>query len=410
MESPATSVQPKRPILIWIADRNYMSSQLLAESLGRDSRFQVAAIPTASSNAEILSTVGARRPQVAVISADFDGSPKRGLQLAKAIHRHDRSIRILILLEMNAPESVIAAFRCGAEGVFCRNQPLSQFPDCIERVSRGEIWANDVQTEFLLEALRGAPSCDGIDNEGVNSLSRREVQVAESAVQGFSNKQIADQFGLSDHTVKNYLSRVFNKLGVSSRAELLFVLFNGGTELCSRALGPSLFGLGNSLDAYLKAAEEGFAAAQFIVGLAFLDGNGVEKDNHLAYYWLRLAEENSADVEERSRALTHELRTGMDPGDIEGVETNISKRIPDQQIRKKKLGALLKPLRSDGRAALRGSHVLESTARKQDSPYVKAVGPGIIERDQLARIRKSTFSDAANSNPVDSSSPRETTD
>ena len=55
----------------------------------------------------------------------------------------------------------------------------------IERVSRGEIWANCIETEYLLEAARNAPSCDGIDSDKVSMLSKREVQVAEGAAQGY---------------------------------------------------------------------------------------------------------------------------------------------------------------------------------------------------------------------------------
>jgi two-component system, NarL family, nitrate/nitrite response regulator NarL len=65
-------------------------------------------------------------------------------------------------------------------------------------------------------------------------LSKREVQVAERAAQGYSNKQIATECRLSEHTVKNYLGRVFEKLGVSNRCELLFLLFNEGNGLSSR--------------------------------------------------------------------------------------------------------------------------------------------------------------------------------
>ena len=171
--------------------------------------------------------------------------------------------------------------------------------------------------------MRSAPSCDGIDNDKVGMLSRREAQVAERAAQGFSNKQVADQFRLSEHTVKNYLSRVFEKLGVSNRVELLFLLLKEGHGFSSRAVGLNPSGLGNSLEVYIKAAEEGYAAAQFIVGLAHLDGHGVEKNGRSAYYWLRMAEENSAAVRQRSRALTEDLRTKIDPGEIEELERRI---------------------------------------------------------------------------------------
>ena len=124
--------------------------------------------------------------------------------------------------------------------------------------------------------------------------------------------------------MKNYLSRVFEKLGVSNRFELLFLLFNEGNGLSSRAVGPNVSGLGNPIEIYLKAAEEGYAAAQFVVGLAHLEGCGVEKNGHSAYYWLRMAEENSSAVRQRSRALTEDLRSKINPGEIEGLERRIA--------------------------------------------------------------------------------------
>jgi len=324
--------QPAQPIRILIADRNCMGSQLLAESLDRDSRFKAVSVASTMAATEILSAASTRKPDVAVISADFDGAPKRGLQVGRALHAHSPNIHIVILCEISAREPVIAAFRCGAKGVFCRSQPMAEFCACIERVSRGEIWADQIQAEYLLEAVRGTPSCDGIDSDKVGMLSKREVQVAEGAAQGYSNKQIADQFKLSEHTVKNYLSRVFEKLEVSNRFELLFLLFNEGNGLSSRATGPRASGFGNPIEIYLKAAEEGYAAAQFIVGLAHLEGYGVDKSGRSAYYWLRMAEQNSSAVRQRSRALIENLRAKINPGEIEGLERRIATAAQNDKI------------------------------------------------------------------------------
>jgi len=352
--SASNSSQPAQPIRILIADRNCMGSQLLAESLDRDSRFEAVGVTGGEATTDILlSAVSALKPDVAVISADFDGGAKRGLQAARAVNAHYRNVHIVVLLELSTRESVIAAFRCGAIGVFCRSKPLVEFRTCIERVSRGEIWANCVETEYLLEAARNTPSCDGIDSDKVSMLSKREVQVAEGAAQGYSNKQIADQFRLSEHTVKNYLSRVFEKLEVSNRFELLFLLFNEGNGLSIRAVGPNVSGLGNPIEVYLKAAEEGYAAAQYIVGLAHLEGDGVEKNGHSAYYWLRMAEENSSAVRQRSRALTLNLRTKIKPGEIERLERRIAAGTQNDKILAKKPVDLFKhylPLLTDRQA------------------------------------------------------------
>jgi two-component system nitrate/nitrite response regulator NarL len=312
-------------IRLLIADRNFMGSQLLAEALDRDPRFEAFAVTTLTST-DILLASSAHEPRVAVISADLDGVPRKGLQIARALNAHYRNVHIVILIDASAPESVIAAFRCGAKGVFCRTKPMTEFFACIERVSQGEIWANSVETEYLLEAVRNVPSCHGIENEGVRTLSKREIQVAERAAQGYSNKQIATEFLLSEHTVKNYLARVFEKLGVSNRCELLFLLFKEGNGLASRALGQNVSALGNPMELHLKAAEEGYAASQFIVGVAHLEGSGVEKDGHAAYYWLRMAEENSSAVRHRSRVITEDLRAKIGPDAIDRLEKSIASR------------------------------------------------------------------------------------
>jgi DNA-binding NarL/FixJ family response regulator len=326
------SSQSTQPIRILIVDRNCMGSQLLAESLDRDARFEAVGMAATTATTDILSAVSERKPQVAVISSDFDAGPRKGLQLARTINAKHRNVHIVSLLECSAQDEVIAAFRCGAKGVFCRSHPLTEFHSCIERVSRGEIWASVVETEYLLEALRTAPSCDGIDSDKVSMLSKREVQVAECAAQGYSNKQIAEQFELSEHTVKNYLSRIFDKLSVSNRFELLFLLLKEGNGLSSRGAAPNVSGLGNPMEVYAKAAEEGYAAAQFIVGLAHLEGYGVEENVRSAYYWLRMAEENSAAVRQRSHALTEDLRTKIRPREIADLERRISTRAQKDKI------------------------------------------------------------------------------
>ena len=324
--SLSESSQLSQPIQILIADRNSMGSQLLAESLDRDPRFEAVGVNFAPSATDILNAIGARKPDVVVISADFDGGTKGGLQVARALSSHGSIVNLVLLLEISTRESVTAAFRCGARGVFCRSKPLGELSACIVRVSRGEIWANSVETGYLLEAVRDAPSCDGIDNDRIKMLSKREVQVAERAAQGYSNKQIAEQFRLSEHTVKNYLSRVFEKLGVSTRFDLLFFLMS------SQARESNVAGLGNSTETYLKAAEDGYVAAQYIVGLAYLEGCGFEKNDHSAYYWLRMAEENSFAVRQRSRALTENLRMKINRVQIEHLEKRIAVRAQNDEI------------------------------------------------------------------------------
>ena len=125
-------------------------------------------------------------------------------------------------------ESVISAFRAGARGVCSRERPISEFLDCIELVRRGLIGATGNEVAFLLEALKNiaAPKLAiAIDSP---QLTSRQLQVVQHAAAGKTNKCIAAELHLSEHTVKNYLFRAFEKLGVSSRVELLFYLTLSG--------------------------------------------------------------------------------------------------------------------------------------------------------------------------------------
>jgi len=210
-----------QPIRILVAYRNHLDSQLLAESLERDPRFHVVSLPT---SAQLLAAATSTKPDVALISIDLESSPKKGLSLARRLNASHPGIHIAMLLDVTTRESVIAAFRAGARAVFSRSAGLTELGNCIERTSRGEIFAGNVEAEYLLEALRASPSCDTIDSETLSKLSKREIEVAEWAAQGHTNRQIGDHFGLSEHTVKNYLSRAYEKLGVSTRMELLVLL------------------------------------------------------------------------------------------------------------------------------------------------------------------------------------------
>jgi DNA-binding NarL/FixJ family response regulator len=331
MSAPAVSsrlIKGAQRIRVLIAERSRMANQLLAESLESDSRFQVVAVAPA---AELFSLAINHKPDVAVISADFVSTARKGLQIARTLTTHLPSIGIVILLDVPAQDEVIASFRSGATGVFCRTEPVSEFRACVERVSRGEIWTSSIAAQHLLEAMRRSPCYEAIEGK-VGMLSKREIQVAEGAAQGQTNKQIAVALRLSEHTVKNYLFRIFEKLGVSNRTELLFFLSAHHKDGVHSLTPLDAAGHTNCLEVYLKAAEEGWVTAQFIVGLAYLEGRGVEKNEHSAFYWLRMAEGHSSELRERSRMLIQELKAKMTLKDVEAMEKSLMARKDEMRV------------------------------------------------------------------------------
>jgi two-component system, NarL family, nitrate/nitrite response regulator NarL len=202
-----------------ILDRDAMSSHLLADTLNRNRKCDA----TAVLSADLLSTISASAINLVVIAADLNSCPG-GFELADAVCRAYPDVIIVMLLNDAGQESVIQAFRSGARGVFSRQRPIAEFLDCIEHVKKGFIWAGRDETTLLLEAFKSIPAPSVLSSTTTPMLTKREFEVVQCAAKGKTNKTIAAELGLSEHTVKNYLFRAFDKLGVSSRIELLFYL------------------------------------------------------------------------------------------------------------------------------------------------------------------------------------------
>lgn len=158
-----------------------------------------------------------RSPDVVLLSINLEDGPLAGLAALHAFR--ELRLRSVLLLDANDPETVVSAFRGGAKGVFVREQPVALLCKCMRQVHDGQLWADSAQLEYVLEAFAAA-SPVRVEAGAIRALTAREEQIAQLVVQGFSNRAISRQLHLSEHTVKNYLFRIFDKLGISTRVEL----------------------------------------------------------------------------------------------------------------------------------------------------------------------------------------------
>lgn len=295
-------------IKILIVEGTRMASRLLADALGQQASLEIAA--ATSSAQEALRAVAESRPQVVLISDMIDDQDGRGFELAKEIRASHGEVRVVMLLDSCRPEPVVESFRAGAKGVFSRNEALPVLAKCIGCVARGEIWANSEQLGYAVDALSSTVARKHFTPDELQILSKREHEVVAALVEGLSNREIAERLNLSRHTVKNHIFRVFEKLGVSSRFELMATLGRrkGATATSGLSEKP---GEAEVLASLQVAAESGVASAQFVVGQMYLNGQGVPKDKVLAYKWLLLAERANAGFSEASRVARKRLATEM---------------------------------------------------------------------------------------------------
>jgi DNA-binding NarL/FixJ family response regulator len=210
-----------KPIRVVTADSNQMACRLLSEALNKEPGISV--VDSFADYDSLLRSMQSGKPELAIISADLVGSPLRPKNGAPSPQRPVPPCPWIVLLDENEPQSVVGAFRAGAKGVFSRTQSdVRLLAKCIRRVMEGQVWVDTRQMLYLLDALTGNGNGTATA-EGQcppPKLTRREESVVRLVVQGMVNREIAEKLRLSEHTVKNYLFRIFDKLGVSNRVEL----------------------------------------------------------------------------------------------------------------------------------------------------------------------------------------------
>jgi DNA-binding NarL/FixJ family response regulator len=220
-----TSFPLQDRIRVFAADNTAMNTQLLVEALGRDGQFHVAT--PAAKEIEIPAAVKRERVHIALISAKQGNDGKAGFTLSREIRNTSPGTRVIMLLDSSERTPVIEAFRAGARGVFCRTESLKLLAKSIKCVHEGQIWASSTELHYLLEAMSEPAPMSFLSANGDALLSARELDVVRCVAEGLSNREIAQRLSLREHTVKNYLFRIFDKLGVSSRVEVvLYALGN----------------------------------------------------------------------------------------------------------------------------------------------------------------------------------------
>jgi DNA-binding NarL/FixJ family response regulator len=205
---------------VLVAEANPMNCQLVASAL-RARRKRLTVIAATSSSGQAFALLKETEPDIAIVSAQMQEGPLEGYRVLRHLRSLQCRTRAILLLESREREFVIDAFRCGAHGVIFRDEPLETLGKCIHAVHRGQVWANSEQLGYLLDALGRAFPVHLQDARGAELLSRREGDIVQLVAEGLTNREISAQLSLSEHTVRNYLFRVFDKLGVSTRVELV---------------------------------------------------------------------------------------------------------------------------------------------------------------------------------------------
>jgi len=223
-------VSAANAITVLIADSNLMQAQLLSSALRRRSEFRISTC--AVDIASILKAVDSTSIRVVVLSLNHSVSIASQMAAMRRVHLSHPAVAKVLLVESYDRELVVNAFRSGVRGIFCISDAhFRLLCRCIQRVATGQIWANTEQMTFLLDLIAEVPSLRVLNSRGQQLLTAREKQVVALVAEGLSNREVSFELNLSEHTVKKYLFRIFDKLGISSRVELVLYAVNNGAPL-----------------------------------------------------------------------------------------------------------------------------------------------------------------------------------
>jgi DNA-binding NarL/FixJ family response regulator len=302
-------------VSIVVADSTRIHTQLLADAMNKDEGLQVVA--TASTSADLVAAVLRVPIDVVVLSHNLDNQPGHGTQVLRQMRSLRPQIKGVMLLDTSEPEVVLDCFRAGARGIFSKQERLETLCKCIRAVHEGQIWARSIELDHALEALANSPHVCATNHKGIELLSARERQVIQYVAGGMTNRDIAKALHLSPHTIKNYLFRIFDKLGVSSRTELLYLTMNN-SQLRDSANGDS-----HALADTIKAAESGDPAAQLRLAGHYKANNGPQ-DLVAAYMWYLLASKTAAPLFAEIEEGKSNIRRTMSPQQIEEAEARVA--------------------------------------------------------------------------------------
>lgn len=197
-----------------------MSARLIAEGLTRG-RHGISVVAVSNTSADAIRQLESNQPDVALINAHLDDGPLTGYHVLQHLRLICQRTAAIMMIPGSKRELVIDAFRGGARGVFSRIQSIKLLSKCVRTVHGGQIWANNQNLDFILEFLTQLKPLRLLKpGGGMSRLTQREAEIVHLLTEGMSTREISHKLRVTEHTIRNYLSVIYEKLGVSSRVEL----------------------------------------------------------------------------------------------------------------------------------------------------------------------------------------------
>ncbi len=209
-------------IRIVIADDQAMFRDAVRRVLHDESGLQV--VGDASNGSEALKQVHRLNPDVLLINLSLPVFS--GMEVLRRISGQN-AVRPIVLSATVEKEQLVEAFQHGARAIILKSLPAGLLVKVIHEVMNGGCWVDRSVVADLVQTLRqGAPAARQPASDDYFGLTERQREIVAAVVDGFTNRDIARHFSISEQTVKHHLTSIFEKVGVENRLELALFAMN----------------------------------------------------------------------------------------------------------------------------------------------------------------------------------------
>lgn len=210
------------PLRLLLADDHRIFRQGLRELIERKTDFEV--VGEAATGREVLDQVETLRPNVVLL--DIQMPEMDGVEVARQLGRTHPEVKLIMLTMYRQDEHLFEAIKAGARAYLLKDTDAEELISVIRRVHSGEAVLDPGVTgrvfdEFKRLSAGAAPRVE-------SPLSERELEIVELLVEGCDNRTIANRLYLSEKTVGNRMSEIFQKLGVTNRTQAALVAVERG--------------------------------------------------------------------------------------------------------------------------------------------------------------------------------------
>jgi DNA-binding NarL/FixJ family response regulator len=207
-------------VRLLLADDHRIFRQGLRELIERKTSFDV--VGEAATGREVLEQVQALLPDIVLL--DIQMPDLDGVAVARQIARSQPDVKIIMLTMYRQDQHLFEAIKAGARAYLLKDADAEELIEVIERVHRGEAAIDTALTSRIFDEFRRMST----EQEDVDQLTEREREILQLLAAGCDNRTIAGQLHLSEKTVGNRLSEIFQKLGVTNRTQAALIAVQRG--------------------------------------------------------------------------------------------------------------------------------------------------------------------------------------